>query len=336
MEVIIDVFFDHFFSRLDRGCLIARYKRRQLVDYFSTVIEGCCKADKNCDAQNGCRQAVESALRFHENTREGNSQVCLLGKYHNVLYVAAKLAYDWKLVDNDTVAKLLDDIFKCENTFERLFVGAIFGTRVTHLISGWKSDFQNREENYQALRYFIEHATKADLWYEVDGARRRFVDVPMESYGNVSPLRVAVQACQLDVVLLLLQYGAIITFDPEDPHTCALQPLLHRVNDFCYKHPDQEIPQPFVSCLNALLREMPSLPPLVTDPFDLQTESSEVHPNILAVVAPDKVGLRAQDLKDVCRCAVRQCLRLDGQLPLGIDRLILPNILKKYLDFIEQ
>lgn len=48
-----------------------------------------------------------------------------MGKYHNVLYVAAKLAFDWSLQDNYTVARLLDEIYSCEKTFERLFLGMI-------------------------------------------------------------------------------------------------------------------------------------------------------------------------------------------------------------------
>lgn len=66
-----------------------------------------------------------AALRYHETSKDNNGQVCLMGKYHNVLYIAAKLAFDWSLQDNYTVARLLDEIYYCENTFERLFLGKI-------------------------------------------------------------------------------------------------------------------------------------------------------------------------------------------------------------------
>ena len=124
-------------------------------------------------------------------TRDNNGKVCLLGKYHNVLYVAVKLCFDWKLDDSETIVQLLNDIYLCEKTFERLFVGAIFGTRVTHLISGWKSDFQNREENLKAVLYFLEHATKLKLTFLIKGKNIKFIDVPMESYGKATPLKVA-------------------------------------------------------------------------------------------------------------------------------------------------
>lgn len=40
MDVVLKAFFEHFES-MERNCLYARYKRRALVDYFNTLIEGC-------------------------------------------------------------------------------------------------------------------------------------------------------------------------------------------------------------------------------------------------------------------------------------------------------
>lgn len=106
-----------------------------------------------------------------------NGSVCMLGKFHNVLYVAAKLCYDWRMENNEVVSKILNDMFFCEKTFERIFVGAIFGTRVTHFLSGWKSDFEDREENLSALMYFLNHAIEARLEYYCSrlSSTRRYV-----------------------------------------------------------------------------------------------------------------------------------------------------------------
>lgn len=38
----------------------------------------------------------------------------------------------------------LEEIFSCEGTFERLFLGAIFGTNAPHFIAGWKADFKDQ------------------------------------------------------------------------------------------------------------------------------------------------------------------------------------------------
>lgn len=291
MDVILDCVFEQVFAKLDRGCLLARYKRRQFTDYLSTVIRGSA-AD---DTQEGCGRAVRAALRFHRDSREGNGQICLLGKYHNVLYVAATLCFDWKLEDSEIVAELLNDIFECECTFERLFVGAILGTKVTHLISGWKSDFRSREECLEAVKYFLDHASKAGLWFQCStGDSRKFVDVPMESYGAASPLRVAAQAGQPDVISLLLHYGAVVSPQPLHPNTCALQLLLRRMNDFCHDRPEEPIPPEFVLCFNLLLRDFPRVPTILQDPREDPSGSEEepraIHPRMLAMVSPEKTG----------------------------------------------
>lgn len=295
MDAILDCVFDQVFSKLDRGCLLARYKRRQLVDYLSTVILGSSGADK----QDGCRRAVHAALRFHSTSRENNGQICLLGKYHNVLYVAATLCFEWKLEDTEIVEQLLQDIFECEKTFERLFVGAILGTKVTHLISGWKSDFRSREECIEAVKYFLEHATKVRLQFDCSGELKNFVDVPMDSYGNVTPLRVATQAGQPDVLEVLLDYGATVTPSPPDVHTCALQHLLRRMNEFYNESSGDLIAPQFVACLNLLLREVPMLPLLMADPEDGPLDPKEaneviqpreLHPTIYSLVPVDRSG----------------------------------------------
>lgn len=43
MDVLPNIFFEQFFSELERGELNARYKRRSLVDQLSTIIEGCTR-----------------------------------------------------------------------------------------------------------------------------------------------------------------------------------------------------------------------------------------------------------------------------------------------------
>lgn len=82
-------------------------------------------------AQEAVGRTVCAALRYHAATRDANGNVCLKGKFHDILYVVAKLAYDWELQDSHTVTRLLRDLHACEDTFERLTVGAIVGTRVS-------------------------------------------------------------------------------------------------------------------------------------------------------------------------------------------------------------
>lgn len=35
------------------------------------------------------------------------TQVCMMGKYHNVLYIGMKVAWEWGVADSDTIRELL-------------------------------------------------------------------------------------------------------------------------------------------------------------------------------------------------------------------------------------
>lgn len=76
-------------------------------------------------------------------------------------------------------------IYECEKTFERIFLGALFGPHAPHFIAGWRSDFQDQvrcvriplipefevlmlahcfqNENIRAMVYFLKHATREKL-----------------------------------------------------------------------------------------------------------------------------------------------------------------------------
>lgn len=41
-------------------------------------------------------------------------------------------------------------IFECEKTFERIFLGALFGPHAPHFIAGWRSDFQDQVSHIYA------------------------------------------------------------------------------------------------------------------------------------------------------------------------------------------
>lgn len=47
MEVVIDAYFDKLFEGMERDYLVSRHKRRQLVKYFSDVINSASKGKNN-------------------------------------------------------------------------------------------------------------------------------------------------------------------------------------------------------------------------------------------------------------------------------------------------
>lgn len=305
MEVLMGCFFDDFFSQIDRGYLCARYRRQMLAEYISTVIAGC-REDDGCQA--ACREAVLSAIRYHRHMKNDNNGVCLLGKHHDVLYVAAKVCYDWKLEDSDAVASLLGDMFDCEKTFERLVGGAIFGVKMCQMVSGWKSDFNNREENVKALAYFIEHSYKTKSTYLVRGEGERFVDVPLECCGGTLPIWASLQAERRDIFDLFISYGAKV-----DP---SCDSAIHYAKRLSYHSSPSSLSDGGRDSLATLLRTVN----ILYSPTDL--------PKFL----PDYVTSKTTpSLKHLCKLVLRQHLSEHFQLPHGLENLSLPSDLKNYV-----
>ncbi|XP_063992585.1 uncharacterized protein Stops [Diachasmimorpha longicaudata] len=341
MEVLIDCYFDRLFEEMERDCLASRHKRRQLVKYFSDVINSVSEAE-SLDTSDVCERIVKSALRYHNITMSENGSVCLLGKFHNVLYVAAKLCYDWSLNNNRVVSRLLNDIYYCEKTFERIFVGAIFGIRVTHFLSGWKSDFENRDDNIRGLIYFLDHAVKGRLEYkcELDSVKRRFIDIPMESYGQVLPLRVAVQHGAPDILLIMLRYGANTESDKLSP--TPLEILLTKLSDYeTEDEPNRIIPENLLVCLRLILRTVTvgsvRTPSHIAEVCGVESVTLwEQFPNLVErnFVRADRSGYCPAELRHLCRCTIRQCLFDNWALPHGIKTLQIPRTLQNYLDLL--
>ncbi|XP_067000205.2 uncharacterized protein stops [Anabrus simplex] len=320
MESFLDCYFDDIFSKLERDCLLARYRRRQLVDYLNTLIMGCCRGE-GCSVQLGCARAVMAALRYHASCMHNNGEVCMMGKYHNVLYVAAKLCFDWKLENRSIVCEVLQNMFRCERTLERLMIGAILGPHVTHVLSGWKSDYDSQKQNCLALEYFLEHAAGERLLFDC-GTPTRLADVPMSSYCYTTPLRLALQLGQPDTALLLLRYGARAAQNTPVPVVIGN---------------GQEI-----TCLRYLLRGVP-MAAVLPHPQKRKKQVGlwrdiiyyDEDSHVASFIPESRRGNQPPQLKHLCRCVLRKTLLENWQLPGGIADLPLPVSLQKYLDLVE-
>ncbi|XP_053616529.1 uncharacterized protein stops [Plodia interpunctella] len=340
MESFMEYYFEEVFNNLDRDCLNERHKRRELVEYFNTVITGCARG-QNISDETTCKYFILSALRYHNSCKSNNGDVCLMGKYHNLLYIAMKLAFDWSLQDNGVVAALLDELYTCEKTFERIFLGAIFGTSAPHFLAGWKSDFMDREENVHALVYFLDHATNANLEYTDDNKIHRFIDVPLESCGKASPVRVVIQMGSSEMLMILLRFGANIA--AENAATNPIESILDRLKEYKRAYPYE-----LVGCLKLILRVIPTIKFTVSkrefkhlglsEDYNYDRKIAlEIYSEILEdhLLPSTRCGLRPVELKHLCRCAVRQMLWKNFELPFGIYKLPIPPSLKKYLDLFD-
>ncbi|KAI4463952.1 ankyrin repeat and socs box protein 17 [Holotrichia oblita] len=332
MDVILSCFFENF-EETERNSLHARYKRRAMVEYFNTLIEGC-RLGKECDPQVIVREAIIGILRYHEDARSKNGGVCLMGKYHDVLYVAIRLCYDWQLKDSQTIASLLDEIYSCENTFERILIGALFGTRAPHYIAGWKSDFENQEDNVRAMVYYLDHAMTANLEYKYGPDREltRYIDIPIESCGKLTSLKIAIQLGLPDKLHILLRFGALVTSrNDEDPIVVW---LLDKLTEYtgCY-------PYNFVSCLQLLCRVLPNISPKINH-VDHQLQRQiilEKYNDLInhGIMPLNRCGVVPAELKHLSRCVIRKVLWENYDLPNAIRKLPIPERLHKYLDLLE-
>ncbi|EDW04462.1 GH23853 [Drosophila grimshawi] len=162
MDYIFECFFDDTFEHITRNGLHDRQSRRNVLDHLSAIIKGCSEG-QNVQTAEVASLAVVAALRYHRLAKQANGQVCLMGKYHNILYIALRCCWDWGVRDSEVVVQLLVAIYECEKTFERIFLGALFGPHAPHFIAGWRSDFQDQHENVRAMVYFLKHATREKL-----------------------------------------------------------------------------------------------------------------------------------------------------------------------------
>lgn len=80
----------------------------------------------------------------------------------------------------------------------------------------------------------------------------RFIDVPIESCGKASPLRVALQASAPDVLMILLRHGAnAAPLDGGTPPALAMMDKLMEYEE------TGSYPYQLVSCLKILLLAIP-------------------------------------------------------------------------------
>lgn len=187
----------------------------------------------------------------------------------------------------------------------------------------------------------MDHATNANLEYTEDDVTYRFIDVPLESCGKASPVRVVIQLGAAEMLMILLRFGARVTSDITS--TNPVESVLDRLNEYNRKYPYE-----LVTCLKLILRAVPTIN-LTVDKnlfkhLDLPVNYNyqrkvviEKYGDILLdhLVPSTRCGIQPVELKHLSRCAVRQALWKNFQLPLGIYKLSIPETLKKYLDLMD-
>ncbi|XP_055324775.1 uncharacterized protein LOC129579131 [Sitodiplosis mosellana] len=193
------------------------------------------------------------------------------------------------------------------------------------------------DENIRALVFYLEHAKNSRLEFPVhlnkyEGTKvLRFIDVPIDSCGKASPMRVALQASSPDLLLTLLRYGANV--NPKDGGMMPIVAILDKLVG------SPECTQIHVeTCLKILLKTVPTIE-MPYKPFTFEhrkgmfIQKYEVLFERGCIKQEQVFGV--MDLKHLCRCTIRENLRANYQLPSGINMLKVPKSLKCYIDLMD-
>lgn len=205
---------------------------------------------------------------------------------------------------------------RCEKTLEKLFEGAVVGSKVARMISGRWTDFGATVADSQtALHFYLDRATRARLL--LDG--RRIQDVRMRSY-RAAPVMVATATGDRAAVAMLLRYG------PDERSVRGAIAYLRRRSADHDRGP--QFSDRDQSCLELLLRAVACERGSV-DGFGSGDESG---------CAVDESGCGVSGVNVVpallhlARCSVRKALHQNFSLPHGIPQLPVPRSLVSYLD----
>lgn len=282
---------------------------------------------------------VKRLILYHNESKFKNSGVCPMGKIHNILYVACALCNSKCLENSEVVLSVLDAIYKCENTFERLILGALFGRKASQFLFGWKNDYETREESVNALKYFAFHTNVGQRRYKYYSPAISFkknmvafIDLPLDCCSNSSPLRIAARLGIPDLFLLLLQYGA--NPNPCDKSTTLIDDLLHDIGNGNGSDPK------YLLCLKILMRAIPSVPLRKAFEWynlhDMRKSFINRFPHVqeFNLIPDSRCAKRPPELKHLSRCCIRKQLTTNFQLPFGIQKLGISKELQNYLNLL--
>lgn len=252
--------------------------------------------------------------------------------------MAAKLCHQWKLEDTRLVCDLLVCIYACENTFEKFFECSILGTKVTQLISGWRSDYRTHDENLNASMYFMKHAIDGELSFTYDNRECIFIDVPMHSYQKLSPLKMAVKAEKWDVVIVLIKHGAMTHLSyPSGYFEMYRYSLFHLFVQKFEKYDNLAYYQAaLMLSFKLYARTISSLSATwITE--NEQDENGRTWPEVLMLLR--EIGIEntsePRSLKHLARCVARKQLARNHQLPARYKNIGVPKTLESYLNLID-
>lgn len=283
---------------------------------------------------------IHHLVCYHKESKNKNFGVCPMGKNHNILYVASALCKNKHIKNTNVVLSILDEIYQCENTFERLILGALFGKKAAQFFFGWQGDEETKQESMETLMYFANYSNVGKRLYTFYSSATffkkvavPFVDLPLDCCSKSSPLRIALRIGIPEIVLLLLQLGA--NTNPCDKNTMVIEDLM---SDIC-KENGKNMKR--LQCFTIMIRAVYTVPLRKTFQwytlFDMQKSFFNRFPCIqdLNLLPDSRCGKTPPELKHLGRCVIRNHLSKNLKLPWGIKQLGLSQKLQNYLNLLD-
>nr|XP_024219822.1 uncharacterized protein LOC112211792 [Halyomorpha halys] len=215
---------------------------------------------------------------------------CEFKLVHTALLVAARMAFRSWFPDSHLVARLIEEIYRCDKDLKYLMVGAYHEPKDCFSFDL----YETREEGVYAVDYFAYHSNRARKLYIYEGEPRRFVDLSLNIPNWYHPAVYAIQQKVYDLYHVLVQHGA----------------------DLC----DKREPAFKYSVEMRVMSGM-GLNKYTKDKIDFRRLFFKVNPHL-----DSKVG----SLLTLARRAIRNQLHANFQLPGGIEELPILHILQRY------
>lgn len=172
METVIESYLCAEKDNIKLGSLRNHYRRKKMIDHFNGAIDKLLEKEIY-DCVHPASEAVQHLLKIHRQSK------CTKPK-HYLIYVALKIAFDWRL-DAALVTEILSDIFKCEGNFDKVLCGAVTGANST--VTGWRVDQQGMVENLKAVEFFIQACTKQRCLFNKKNGHLRIQVKPINQSG---------------------------------------------------------------------------------------------------------------------------------------------------------
>ncbi|XP_014283147.2 uncharacterized protein [Halyomorpha halys] len=117
---------------------------------------------------------VVTRLVAHHRTNATVNGGCDHGYYHNLLYIAARLAEKFQICNDYTLVELIRAIYSCERSFDRLYSGTLN-------TPCYRMDFGTRTTSIRVLNFLLAAAQRTKISFHYRGQKMSMANLPLSN-----------------------------------------------------------------------------------------------------------------------------------------------------------